>query len=120
MGIKFRNFLALFMSLSFLTTAIAQTIVSGTVMDEKINVPLPGANIIEKGTTNEAISDFDGNFSLKITGDSGEIEISYLRYTTITLSFDGDSDLGTISLSTKKKKKKKKKKKQEDFEEGRF
>ena len=39
MGIKFRNFLALFMSLSFLTTAIAQTIVSGTVMDEKINVP---------------------------------------------------------------------------------
>ena len=111
MGIKFRNFLALCMSLSFLTTAIAQTIVSGTIMDERINAPLPGANIIEKGTTNGAISDFDGNFSLKITESSGEIEISYLRYTTITLSFDGDSDLGTISLSTKKKKKKKKKKK---------
>ena len=110
MGIKFKNFLALFMFLSFLTTAIAQTIVSGTVIDEKINAPLPGANIIEKGTTNGTTSDFDGNFSLKIKGNSGEVEISYLRYKTITLSFDGDSDLGTISLSTKKKKKKKKKK----------
>ena len=109
MGIKFK-ILAPFMFLS-LTTTIAQTVISGTVMDEKINAPLPGASIIEKGTTNETISDFDGNFSLKITGESGEIEISYLRYTTITLSFDRDSDLGTISLSTKKKKKKKKKKK---------
>ena len=107
MGIKFK-ILVPFMFLS-LTTTIAQTVVSGTVMDEKINAPLPGASIIEKGTTNKTISDFDGNFLLKITGESGEIEISYLRYTTITLSFDGDSDLGTISLSTKKKKKKKKK-----------
>ena len=103
MGIKFK-ILVPFMFLS-LTTTIAQTVVSGTVMDEKINAPLPGASIIEKGTTNKTISDFDGNFLLKITGDSGEIEISYLRYSTITLSFDGDSDLGTISLSTKKKKK---------------
>ena len=109
MGIKFK-ILVPFMFLS-LTTTIAQTVVSGTVMDEKINAPLPGASIIEKGTTNKTISDFDGNFLLKITGDSGEIEISYLRYSTITLSFDGDSDLGTISLSTKNKKKKKKKKK---------
>ena len=112
MGIKLK-ILVPFMFLS-LTTTIAQTVVSGTVMDEKINAPLPGASIIEKGTTNKTISDFDGNFLLKITGDSGEIEISYLRYSTITLSFDGDSDLGTISLSTKKKKKKKKKKRRKD------
>ncbi len=110
MGIKFK-ILAPIMFLS-LTITIAQTVVSGTVMDEKINAPLPGASIIEKGTTNETISDFDGNFSLKMTGESGAIEISYLRYTTITLSFDGNSDLGTISLSTKKKKKKKEKKKE--------
>ncbi len=96
------------MFFSFLTTAIAQTIVSGTVIDEKINAPLPGANIIEKGTTNGTTSDFDGNFSLKIKGNSGEVEISYLRYKTITLSFDEYSDLGIISLSTKKKKKTKK------------
>ena len=113
MGIKFK-ILVPFMFLS-LTTTIAQTLVSGTVMDEKINAPLPGASIIEKGTTNKTISDFDGNFLLKITGESSEIEISYLRYTTITLSFDGDSDLGTISLSTKKKKKKKKKRKKKGY-----
>ena len=111
MGINFKIFFTLCIFLFFSTITIAQTIVSGVVMDEKINAPLPGASIIEKGTTNGTISDFDGNFSLKIAEESGEIEISYLRYTTITLSFDGDSDLGTISLSTKKKKKKKKRKK---------
>ena len=46
MGIKFK-ILAPFMFLS-LTTTIAQTVVSGTVMDEKINAPLPWKNNLIK------------------------------------------------------------------------
>ena len=108
MGIKFK-ILVPFMFLS-LTTTIAQTVVSGTVMDEKINAPLPGASIIEKGTTNKTISDFDGNFLLKITGESSEIEISYLRYTTIILYVIIKN---CTEVNDKKKKKKKKKNKEE-------
>src|SRR5690606_30612616 len=37
--------------------------VSGLVLDE-LGTPLPGASILEKGTTNGTQSDFDGNFNL--------------------------------------------------------
>src|SRR5690606_2416743 len=43
-----------------------QVIISGTIIDEN-NQPLPGANILEKGTTNGTQADFDGNFSIEIS-----------------------------------------------------
>jgi len=96
----FKNFIALCTFLAFITTTIAQTTVSGTVMDAGIDAPLPGASVVEKGTTNGVTSDFDGNFTFKTSSDSGEIEISYLGYSSVTISFNGDSDLGSISLSS--------------------
>lgn len=49
--------------LLFSTIAVAQVSnVSGVVSDE--NGPLPGVNIVEKGTTNGVISDFDGNYTI--------------------------------------------------------
>ena len=36
-----------------------------------------GANVMEKGTTNGTITDFDGNFSLKVSANS-VIVISYI------------------------------------------
>lgn len=40
-----------------------QKVVSGNVTDEN-GLPLPGATIIEQGTTNDTTTDFDGNYSL--------------------------------------------------------
>ena len=37
----------------------AQSTVSGTVTDADMNAPLPGANVVEKGTTNGTTTDFD-------------------------------------------------------------
>ena len=48
-----------------------------------------GANIIEKSNqTNGSISDFDGKFSFKLTGENAVLVVSYLGYTTqeITVS----------------------------------
>ena len=43
---------------------LAQTTVSGSVIDSDTNAPIPGVNIIIQGTTNDGTnSDFDGNFS---------------------------------------------------------
>lgn len=39
--------------------------VSGVVKDKK-GEPIIGANIMEKGTTNGTITDFDGNYTLKV------------------------------------------------------
>ena len=44
--------------------------------------PLPGASIIEKGTSNGVISDFDGNYTIAVSNEDAVLEISYLGYGT--------------------------------------
>ena len=58
-----------------------QQLISGMVVDEN-SQPLPGANILEKGTTNGTQSDFDGNFSIEVTDSNAILMISYIGYTT--------------------------------------
>ena len=51
--------------LLFLTMGFSQSKpISGTVYSAEENVPLPGVNIIVKGTTNGTQSDFDGNYTI--------------------------------------------------------
>ena len=54
--------------------------VSGKVVDAK-GEPVIGATIMEKGTTNGTITDFDGNFVLNVV-DGAHIEISYIGFQT--------------------------------------
>ena len=58
-----------------------QTIVTGQVTDEK-GTPLPGANIVEKGTTNGVTADFDGNFSIELLQDDAALVVSYIGFST--------------------------------------
>lgn len=82
------------------TVAYAQSTITGKVVDAEMNTPLPGANIIEKGTSNGVSTDFDGNFSLKTNASSGEVVISYVGFVSKTIAFNGDSDLGNIILES--------------------
>ena len=65
-------------------TAFAQVQVSGVVVDAKTAEPVIGANIIEVGTTNGTITDFDGNFALTVK-QGAQLEISYMGYKSQTL-----------------------------------
>ena len=70
-------------SLILLTSTImyAQSEIKGTVLDD-LGETVIGATVLEKGTTNGTITDFDGNFSLKV--DAGKtLVISYVGYKTI-------------------------------------
>ena len=58
----------------------SQNIVSGSISDAEGN-PLPGVSIVEKGTSNGTVSDFDGNFQLN-AGDSATLIFSYIGYLT--------------------------------------
>ena len=62
-----------------LANNIIQNTISGTVIDEN-DQPLPGANVVEKGTTNGTQTDFDGNFSLTLTSDNPILVFSYIGY----------------------------------------
>ncbi|WP_452222730.1 TonB-dependent receptor domain-containing protein [Lacinutrix chionoecetis] len=92
----------LFFAAAIFCSAItmAQSTVTGTVLDSEINGPLPGANVLEKGTTNGTSTDFNGNFSLQTLSDSGQIVITFVGYESITLPFKGSVDLGSISLAS--------------------
>ena len=86
--------------LFFTTGIMAQSTVTGTIIDAEMNAPLPSANVIEEGTSNGVSTDFDGNFTLTTQSSSGKVTISYVGYTSVTLAFDGDTDLGSITLSS--------------------
>lgn len=40
--------------------------VTGTVTDSETGTPIPGINVVEKGTSNGVASDFDGNYSITV------------------------------------------------------
>ena len=67
------------------TIMCAQKIeVSGTVVDET-GEAIIGASIIEKGTSNATITDFDGNFKLS-TSSGAKIVVSYIGFITQELN----------------------------------
>lgn len=81
--------------------AYSQGTVTGSVQDADLGGPLPNASVVEVGTSNGTISDFDGNFSVSVSSNSGTLQISYLGYVTRTVSFtlsNGTANLGTISM----------------------
>ena len=82
------------------TLAFSQSTITGKVRGSDMNEPLPGANVVEKGTSNGTNTNFDGDFSLKTQSSSGEIIISFVGYNSQTVAFSGNSDLGTIVLTS--------------------
>jgi len=97
--------ITIYLVMSFLLVSVisfAQGTVTGTINDSDLGGPLSGATIVEDGTDNGAIADFDGNFSLAVDGASGNITISYLGYSSQTISYslsNGSANLGTVSLA---------------------
>lgn len=65
--------------------------ITGVVTDEK-GEPIIGANVVEKGTTNGVITDFDGKFILNITPDA-VTQISYIGYNTQEVKVGNQSSL---------------------------
>ena len=58
--------------------------VKGKIVDEN-KLPIPGATVIESGTSNSTVTDFDGVFELSV-GEGKNIEVSYVGYTTKVLA----------------------------------
>ncbi|MDT0678634.1 SusC/RagA family TonB-linked outer membrane protein [Autumnicola musiva] len=58
-----------------------QQLIEGTVLDDQ-GLPLLGATVREKGTSNGTNTDFDGNFSLQVGSASPVLQISFMGYVT--------------------------------------
>ena len=81
---KNRSFYLVFISVFLLLgnlLAEAQTgrTISGIVVSEVGNEPLIGVNVVQKGTTNGAVTDLDGRFTLTVP-DGSVLQITYIGY----------------------------------------
>lgn len=90
--------------------------VTGKVVDQDGEL-LIGANIVEKGTSNRAITDATGGFKLTLTGNTGTLQVTYIGYVQqevvitnqsvlhITLQADATklSDYVVVGFGTQKK-----------------
>src|SRR6187549_3781008 len=66
--------------------------ITGKLTSADDGSPLPGANVIEKGTTNGTVSDTNGNFNLTVKGDP-VLVISFIGYVTQEVTLASQSDL---------------------------
>lgn len=68
--------------------------VSGTVSDA--NGPLPGANIIVKGTTNGVQTDFDGNYTIENLKNGDILVFSYVGFDSQEVSYKGQPTINVV------------------------
>ena len=72
----------------------AQT-VTGTVKDST-GEPVMQATVLEKGTSNGTVTDFDGNFTLKTQTKSPQLVISFIGMKTQTINVAGKSKISVV------------------------
>jgi TonB-linked SusC/RagA family outer membrane protein len=81
-------------------TQAQQGTLLGTIVDEN-NVPMYGTNVVEKGTQNGTITDFDGKYSLQLSEGTHTIEFSFIGMTsqekTVTIT-SGQQTILNISM----------------------
>ena len=94
MNVKVKYILG-FVTLLFMQGVVAQTI-TGKVTDNT-GMPLPGANVIEKGTSNGASTDFDGNYTLDLTTSDAVLTFSSLGFTSQEITV-GDQTVIDVQL----------------------
>lgn len=75
-----------------LTSSSMEMAVSGRVMDPQ-SQPIPGVNIIEKGTTNGTTTDADGRFSLNVNDANSVLVVSFIGYVTLEVAVNGRSSI---------------------------
>ncbi len=96
-GLQFRktnNTIAVSRSSSHLQTTVAtqDNKVTGLVTDRQ-NEPLIGAGVLIKGTTNGAMTNPDGRFTLLHVSEGDIIQVSYIGYISKEIIYSGQTDL---------------------------
>jgi len=82
-----KKILLLCFSLAFVASVWAQErVVSGRVTSQDDGSPLPGVNVIVKGTTVGTATDANGRYSVSVTGESPSLVFSFIGYTNMEVA----------------------------------
>ncbi|MEL6845135.1 MAG: SusC/RagA family TonB-linked outer membrane protein, partial [Bacteroidota bacterium] len=72
---------------------MGQVEVSGQVIREDTGEPLPGVTIREQGTANGTLSNIDGTYSLKISGENATLVFSYFGSADYSVTYSGQTEI---------------------------
>ena len=72
--------------------ALAQTITVKGVVKDATGLSVIGASVLQQGTTNGTITDFDGNFTLEVPSDA-VLTISFVGYKSQDIPVAGQTSL---------------------------
>ncbi len=72
--------------------------ITGTITDET-GAPLPGVNVVEKGSTNGTLSNAEGKFKLSVKSEKSVLSISFIGYATQEIVVGTQTSL-SIRLTT--------------------
>ena len=87
--------LTLFLVFAVQTAFSQQKTVSGTVLESE--GPLPGANVLVKGTSNGTQTDFDGKFSLSNITPTDILVFSYVGFKNVEIPVGNQTSI-TVTL----------------------
>lgn len=86
------------MCLALTVSAMAQITVTGRVTGED-GIGIPGASVLEKGTTNGTVTKLDGEYSLRVA-DNATLVFSFMGYTSQEVSVQGRTSINvTLRVS---------------------
>ncbi|WP_036379661.1 SusC/RagA family TonB-linked outer membrane protein [Muricauda sp. MAR_2010_75] len=90
-----------FLLLAVLSTqlVLSQKSISGTITDEN-GMPMIGVSIVEEGTTNGTVSDFDGLYSITVKDESSQLMFSYIGYTPVTRAVGSGNTLDVTMVES--------------------
>jgi TonB-linked SusC/RagA family outer membrane protein len=77
-------------------TIYGQTTVSGTVTSSTDSQPVIGANVIVKGASKGATTDFDGKYTLSDMSPSDVLIFSFLGYKTVEVSVGNQTTINVV------------------------
>ena len=79
--------------LMVMTQVSGQVNVSGNVTSAVENTPLPGATVVEKGTTNGVVTDLEGNYAISVAGQNAVLVFSYVGFLKQEIPVGGQTTL---------------------------
>ena len=87
-----RNFIKITLAFCFVlcsTVVLAQSGVSGKVVDSETGTPLPGVNVIIQGTSTGVSTDFDGNYQISVP-QGAVLDFSFIGFENQSITVNGD------------------------------
>jgi hypothetical protein len=93
---KFRSYLIFCLVLMNATLHGQNISVRGVVTDGNTNEPLPGVNIIIKGTQTGVVTDMDGNYQITVNSPDAVLQFSSVGYVAEEMNVSGRSVINVL------------------------